>query len=92
MNPKTFRDHISHQCGFNKAKQGESSLDRVLRQEGLNKWPSVESQEEYNRRMDEREQDRYEQQEDIGGNFMRDRIEANHERYDQQGSERHPFT
>ncbi len=77
MNPKTFRDHISQQCGFSKAKQGESHK--------LLTWPSVESQEEYNRRMDEREQDRYEQQEDVGGNWTPDRIEANHDQYGKQG-------
>ncbi len=56
MKPKTFRNAIAAQCGFNKAKQDESSLDRVLRQEGLDKWPTVESQQEYWKRLDE-EQD-----------------------------------
>ncbi len=44
-------------------------LDRAMRDTGLESWPrqlmhrTVESEEDYNQRMDEREQDRHDMQE-----------------------------
>ncbi len=86
MNNKTFRDHISQQCGFNKAKQGEKTqpqrlLESIIPNKAIQvcnagDWPTVEDQQRYWQDRDEH----------------LDKIESNALWFDNKAkTERHPF-